>query len=158
MPRGSNLYKGMAQIGGRRAGSPNKATIEKRLVAAQVIDRARAMNEPLAKEKLAELLVIAMGAMSSFQPVTEEMAKLARDQGNAKAVAKKGSWPMFGEWFDRSAYVAKALIGYQSPALKAIAIAPPPPTEVGGTKADVITLRVFEEGKVVKTLQKKPGV
>jgi hypothetical protein len=136
----------------RAAGTKNKATIERELIAAQVIDRARAMHAPLALEKLIELGGIAMAAMAAHQPVSNEVAKRERERGNEKAKPQKGSWRMFGEWFDRATFVFKSLAPYQSPQLKAIAIAPAPPSDARGEVPEEITLTVFERGRVVKTV------
>ena len=140
----------------RPAGVKNKATYEREMIAAQTIDRIRAMNEPVAKEKLIELGGIAMAAMAAHQPVSKEVAEREQARGNERAKQQKGSWRLFGEWFDRAAFVYTKLAPYQSPQLRAIAVAPmPPPPQPGAEeKADDIVLTVFESGRVVKVVRR----
>jgi hypothetical protein len=138
----------------RPAGVKNKATYEKELITAQILDRARAMNEPIAKEKLIELGEVALGAMAAHQPVSKEVAEREVARGNTKAKPQKGSWRLFGEWFDRAAFVYTKLAPYQSPQLRAIAVAPMPPSQSATEKPDDVVLTVFEGGRVVKTVRR----
>jgi hypothetical protein len=121
------------KTGGRAKGTPNKATLEREEEAARALDRSRATGRPLAKDRLDELLDVALGAMQRHQPVTRDMVQRARAAGNTAVKESKGDWGGFGDWWDRAAFAAKALAPYQSPQLKAIAMqmAPPPePTKV----------------------------
>lgn len=127
--------------GGPRQGAgaprgPRKATIEKIeganineqiKAAARDLDRARQQGRPLAKDRLDELLGIALGAMTAFQRVTAEQVQADRERNpKSKLKEQKGDWAGFGNWFDRAAYAAKELAKYQSPTFKAIAVAAAP--------------------------------
>jgi hypothetical protein len=113
------------KTGGRKAGTPNRATVERQEMAARALDNAKAEGRPLAKDRLDELLSIALGAMMAHQPITKEMAKKARASGNRTVKESRGDWSGFGEWWDRAAYAAKELAKYQSPTYKAVSVETP---------------------------------
>ncbi|MHB8272699.1 hypothetical protein [Bradyrhizobium sp.] len=112
MPR---AQKGQ-RFGGRPKGAKNKATIEREVNAAQVIDRARKEGRDLAVTVLERLMNVAEGACGLNRPVP------AKDLAAGAKENPDGDWGRFGEWFDRTAYCAKELAKYQSPQLKAIAV------------------------------------
>ena len=110
------------KTGGRKAGTPNRATVERQEIAARALDNAKADGRPLAKDRLDELLGIALGAMAAHQPITKDMVKKARALGNKTVKDNRGNWGGFGEWWDRAAYAAKELAKYQSPTFKAVSV------------------------------------
>lgn len=124
------------KTGGRAKGTPNKATIERELEAARALDKSRALGRPLARDRLDELLDVALGAMQRHQPVTKEMVDRARAAGNANVKESKGDWDGFGDWWDRAAFAAKALAPYQSATYKAIAVQMAPIAEPARAPAD----------------------
>jgi hypothetical protein len=114
------------KTGGRKAGTPNKLTVERQREAARVLGRAKVTARPLAKDRLGELLDVALGAMQQFQPITKEMVERAHAIGNTKVKERKGEWRGFGSWWDRAVFAAKELAKYESPQLKAIAMVQTP--------------------------------
>ena len=135
--------------GGRKKGVPNKATLEKQINAAQVIDKARKEGRDLAVTVLERLMNLAEGACGLNRPTPQRMI-LQGDKQNPD-----GDWGRFGEWFDRTAYCAKELAKFQSPQIKAMEAPTPAPTmeemereQKEGVKT--FTLRVFEGGKPLK--------
>lgn len=101
---------------GRKPGTPNKATTERLLRAAQEIDSARRGEKELAKDVLERMMKLAEGAAGVNRPTTQS------DINEGKQTNPDGDWNRFGEWFDRTAYCAKELAKYQSPTFKAIAV------------------------------------
>lgn len=125
---------------GRVKGTPNKATVERKLAAE--IDAARAGEKELGKDVLERAMRFAEGVVSLNrpEPVVVE-GKVSGTQG--------GDWDRFGAWFDRWVFCAKELAKYQSPQLRAIAVAPmpalPEPKVIEGERADnVIDLQDAE--------------
>ena len=96
------------KTGGRKAGTPNRATVERQEMAARALDNAKAEGRPLAKDRLDELLGIALGAMTAHQPITKDIVKKARALGNKAVKESRGNWSGFGEWWDRAAYAARS--------------------------------------------------
>jgi hypothetical protein len=126
------------KTGGRKAGTPNRATVERQEMAARALDNAKAKGRPLAKDRLDELLSIALSAMTARQPITKEMVKKARASGNRTVKESRGDWGGFGDWWDRAAYAAKELAKFQSPTYKAVSVETPrqsglPPVRDFGT-------------------------
>ena len=130
-PRGPNK-------GGRPKGSKGKATMERELNAAQVIDRARKEGRDLAVTVLERLMNIADDVTGLNRPTQ------AGDKENPD-----GDWDRFGAWFDRAAFCARALAKYQSPQIKAMDApsAPPDALDLERDGAIVFRLRIFEDGK-----------
>jgi hypothetical protein len=129
--------------GGRPKGLKNRATIEREINAAQVIDRARKEGRDLAVTVLERLMNVAEGACGLNRPTT------ARDIAAGAKSNQDGDWNRFGEWFDRTAYCAKELAKFQSPQIKAMdAPTPPPdPADVDQKSRKRFGLRVFEGGR-----------
>src|ERR1700687_5370250 len=121
------------KTGGRQKNTPNKATLERQINAAQVIDRARKEGRDLAVTVLERLMNVA-----------NEMTLLARP--GPKKREKTPNWDHFGDWFDRTVYCAKELAKFQSPQIKAMeAPSPPPdPADVDQRSRKRFGLRVFE--------------
>jgi hypothetical protein len=129
--------------GGRPKGQKNRATIEREINAAQVIDRSRKEGRDLAVTVLERLMNVAEGAAGLNRPTA------ARDLATGAKANPDGDWNRFGEWFDRTAYCAKELAKFQSPQIKAMeAPTPPPdPDAVDQKSRKRFGLRVFEGGK-----------
>ena len=58
------------KAGGRKAGTPNKRTVEARVRAAQELDDARFHGTRLSIDRMRELIEVAMGAMSACLTAT----------------------------------------------------------------------------------------
>lgn len=149
-----------AKYGGRKAGTPNKRTVEKRVRAQQELDDARFHGKKLAIDRMRELLEIAVGVMAAHQPVSADQVAeaLARDP-QTKLRQQTGNLPIFGEWWDRAAFACKNIMRHETPELKAIAVAPAPaPALLEGPRAPR-KLRIFEGGKVIelKPIGERPG-
>src|ERR1700677_4747951 len=93
---------------GRPKGSLNKATIEREINAAQVIDRARKEGRDLAVTVLENLMNIALGATGLNRPTPKGQ------EGPNGQVNPNGDWDGFGAWCDRTAYCAKKLANHTS--------------------------------------------
>ena len=113
MPRGA---KPGERRGGRAIGTVNKATIEKALLAEQIVNRASMRGEKLAKEYLNDFLKLFAGMAAYYQPTFPGMT-----QQNPN-----GSNDEFERWADKVVYTAKELAKYQSPTFKAIAVTTQP--------------------------------
>jgi len=100
--------------GGRQKGTKNRKTVEREIIEAEVlrgkIAAGIAASPPMGKATLEELLRIALTRMH------EAMA------GGEK------TYEAFLAWFDRTFVVARELTKYQSPQLRAIAVAHTPMT------------------------------
>ncbi len=144
MPRGAP--PGQRFGGGRAKGVRNKATIERDLIAAQIAERrmseAAKHGRKLAVEKMEEYAGLFEGAAAVFRPTTTEEAKTGRD------INADGDWEKFGTWMDRAFNALKEVAKYQSPQLRAIAIAPTPQVDVTETRK-TFTLTVFEGGRAL---------
>lgn len=145
MPRSQ---KGQRQ-GGRPKGRKNNATIEREINAAQVIDLARKEGRDLAVTVLERLMNVAEGTCGLNRPKTAAQIKELVAAGQKLEEIYRGDWPLFGEWFDRTAYCAKELAKYQSPQIKSMeAPTPAPnPADVDQRSRKRFGLRVFEGGK-----------
>jgi hypothetical protein len=147
MPR---AQKGQ-RFGGRTKGTPNKATIERlereriaeqvalqSAVAAQSapaaereIAKAGTERRKLGKERLEELLEIAVGATAYFQPTLK----------NGVERNPNADWTQFQKWFQIAHAVAATVSPFQSPTFRAIMVAAPPPKHDEDRKSgDVIPL------------------
>ena len=133
------------RTGGRKKGTPNKATLERQINAAQAIDKARKEGRDLAVTVLERLMNIAEGACGLNRP-TPQRSILQGEKQNPD-----GDWGRFGDWFDRTVYCAKELAKYQSPPIKAMEqpTAPPDPDEAERVGTRTFTLQVFEGGKAL---------
>lgn len=132
MPRGAS--KGERR-GGRAKGTPNKATLERALIAEQEIERAKSSGRKLAKEYLQEFLPVLAGMAAHYQPLPTGMPI---PEGRAPNEAK------FEKWFGYVLETASKLAPYESPTFRAIVVAPPPPQNKGG-RVTVFTLTIFDE-------------
>ena len=133
---------------GRKRGGKNKATIEREINAAAVIDRARKEGRELAVDVLERIMKLCEGAAGAFRPTTQ------RDVAAGNPTNPDGNEPVFGQWVDRWTYCAKELAKYQSPQVKAIEQpAPPPDVNAPEDKPRLVKLRVFEGGKPVASFR-----
>jgi len=98
---------------GRPRGVRNKATIEKALIAEQVVARAEMTGRKLAKEVLDEFMHLFAGMAASTQPLPPGMPV---PSGRAPDEAK------FEKYARLAIQCAKDLAAYQSPTFRAIAV------------------------------------
>lgn len=133
--------------GGRTKGTPNKATLEKQINAAQAIDKARREGRDLAVTVLENLMNIALGATGLNRPTPKGQ------EGPNGQINQNGDWDRFGAWFDRTAYCATQLAKYQSPQIKAVDI-PTAAPEIAGHIDEDFTINVFDSG--IKVLEYMP--
>ena len=143
MKKSKGKHGGPRPGGGRPKGQKNRATIEREINAAQVIDRARKEGRDLAVTVLERLMNVAEGATGLNRPIS------AKEAAGGAQPNPDGDWGRFGEWFDRTAYCAKELAKFQSPQIKAMeAPTPPPdPADIEQKSRKRFGLRVFEGGK-----------
>jgi hypothetical protein len=127
MPRGGS--KKGERRGGRVKGKPNKATIERALIAERAIAKSKAEHKPLAKEVMAEFLDLFRKLALKHQNNTRRFEKYAR----------------------LTIDTAKMLAPFESPTLKAIDLPSPPPDVKGEPAVIRFGLRVFESGKLIDT-------
>lgn len=96
--------------GGRKKGVPNKATIEKALIAEKIADQAEMRGEKLAKEYLNDFLKVFAGMASFYQPAFPGISAQNPNEDEDQ----------FTRWADRVIATAKELAKYQSPQLRSI--------------------------------------
>lgn len=115
MPRGGTEPGN--RRGGRKKGTPNKTTVERALVAEQVLARAEMRGEKLAKEVLNEFMKTFAGMAATYQPLPPGvmMAPSGRDPNE----------PMFEKYARLAVDTAHKLAAYQSPTFKAILMPTP---------------------------------
>jgi hypothetical protein len=106
--------------GGRQEGTPNKATVQKQLVAAQIAERtvadARTMGKKLAKEVLEDFMLHFADIAEQYRPTPPE----AEHQNPHSDEAR------FNKYAAIAMECARSLAPYQSPTFKAVQIAPAP--------------------------------
>ena len=101
------------KTGGKIKGSKNKATIEKAIIAEQVLARAEMQGRKLAKEVLDEFMHLFAGMAAVVQPLPPSVPVPAgRQPDEAK----------FEKWARLAVQCAKDLAAYQSPTFRAIAV------------------------------------
>ena len=120
--------------GGRAKGTPNKATVERALIAEQEIEKAAASGRKLAKEWMQEFLPVLAGMTAYYQPTFPGMT-----QQNANGDPDK-----FEKWYGHFLKTATELAPFESPTFRAVMVAPPPPQKSGG-RVTVFTLTIFDE-------------
>ncbi len=133
MPR---AVKGQ-RFGGRAKGIPNKATIEKALIAEREIEKAKNSGRKLAKEIMQEFLPVLAGICAYYQPTFPGMTQ-QNLHGNATE---------FERWYKHVLETAKALAPFESPTFRAIMVAPPP-QQKQGQRVRQFTLTIFDEQRV----------
>lgn len=141
------------KTGGRAKGTPNKATVEREILAMQaVVEKARTAKPSdlkLAVQEMQKALKLAEGFASALQP------KITKD-ANSNKITIEGDIDLFGKWFDRWVDVMSELATYQAPKIKAMEAPTPPPdpaeleAQRNAPPRKRFTLRIFEGGKLVK--------
>lgn len=131
------------KYGGRRKGTPNKATLEKRAKAAAAqmaaADAPLEMRE-LAKDTLVRIMAFCEGAVAACRPTTEA------ETAAGKAINPDGDWGRTLDWAKLWAWCSDKRAAYESPKLLGVAIAPAPPSH---DQVTVIDLDVFQGGHPV---------
>jgi hypothetical protein len=137
------------RFGGRQKGTPNKATTERQLLAAEVERRraATSVGRPreMAIEKLSRYGDMAEGAAALHRPTSPQELAAGRPPNPL------GNWGEFREWMKLAANIARMQVDFETPKLSAVALALPPPVRRDESKR--FTLTVFEGGKPLP----KPG-
>jgi hypothetical protein len=105
---------------GRKKGQPNKATLEKALIAENVVTEARATGKKLAKEVLDDFMGIFAGMAAYYQPLPAGTVALPGRRRRRPNEAK------FENYAKLAVQCAKDLARYQSPTYQAIMVAPAP--------------------------------
>lgn len=134
MPRGA---KPGERRGGRAKNTPNKATVEKQIIAERVMAEAAMVGRKLGKEQLEEFMVLFAGLAATFQPETT-------DGKSVEVWAKSTKEPMFEKYAKLSCACAEKLAEYQSPKMGRVqTVAPPPPPRPVHKR---FSISVFENG------------
>jgi hypothetical protein len=104
------------KTGGRRRGTPNKATAENALIAARTVADAKAAGKKLAKEVLEDFMLLFAGMAAHFQPAPPGAGPNPHaDEDN------------FWKCSEAAIDCAVKLAPYQSPTFKAVAVVPQTP-------------------------------
>lgn len=136
MPRGC---KPGERRGGRIKGKPNKATIERALIA----EIEAGSGDKLAKERLADYARMFDAMAKFYAPVAGKPNK----RGKIKIIS--GDVALFERWARLASDTWAKLAPYQSPTLRAITVVPPPPEDDG--KVTVFKVDIFSaEGKLIE--------
>ena len=144
MPRGA---KPGQRFGGRKPGTPNKATIEKAIIAERIVNEAEMKGRKLGKEVLEEFMVMFAGIAAAHQP-----GEATREA--IKAWSNTKDQVTFERYASLATTTAKELAKYQSPQLRAVMVAPAPQPNQGAKKTK-FTFDIFAE--VPKTIDAKPA-
>ncbi len=105
---------------GRKVGIPNKATLEKALIAKRTVDDARASGKKLAKEVLEDYMFAFNAVAAHYQRNIVEALKIG---GQPAKVDLDG----FERWGGLTTRTGADLAKYQSPTFKAIQVTAPTP-------------------------------
>lgn len=132
MPRGGS--KPGERRGGRVKGVPNKATMERALIAANTLVKSRAADKKLAKEVLDDFMALFAGMAAHYQP-TPPHAMQQNQYGNPAE---------FEKYARLAVQCAKDLAPYQSPTFRAIVVAPAL-EQTSGRKQTRFTLTIFQD-------------
>lgn len=122
--------------GGRSIGTPNKTTIEKALIAAQVVEDAQRTGKKLAKEVLEEFMMLFAGMAATYQPLPPGMPVPA---------GRKPDEKKFIQYAVLARDTAKDLAPFQSPTFRAVAVTVSPtgvPNGAPGANAKTINGKV----------------
>ena len=144
--------KGLGRSGGRSKGTPNKATLQKQMIAEVLAspdgqkmfaEQMRAMQQPArgqkkAVETLRELMALSQALVAMHQPQRGADGKLVLDPPAHEKLQV---------YLPVAVRAASELARYESPTFKAIAVAPvpPAPAERPGEK----------DGNVIQSLEKR---
>lgn len=136
MARGSNVKKGM-RPGGRKKGTPNRATVERVEQARIAVEQARGRNVKLGKDVLEEFMMLFADIARHHMP---------RVPGLPMPEHGKPNEEKFLTYAKLAAATAKDLADYQSPKFKAIAIATAPGTPGAGAESEA---GVLDSAKII---------
>lgn len=126
MPRGSHVKKGSRNNGGREAGTPNKATIERAEIARMQNAQSQARGLKLGKDMLEDYMMAFHAQAARYQPLAPP-----QDQEEIDRRTRLGITPdpaKFQEWGMLVVTTAKALAEFQSPKFRAIQVVAPAAT------------------------------
>lgn len=121
--------------GGRKAGTLNKKTIEKAIVAEQVMKRVQMAEVPLGKEILGRFMIMFAAMAQRYQPSTPSSFNPQEDLKE------------FERWGRLAMEAAKLVAPYQSPTFRAIMTAPAP--DDMNRRINRFTISVFEDNKLI---------
>lgn len=107
---------------GRIAGTPNRVTTQRKLIAEQ-----RASGKPLAKEVLEQYMLYYVEAANLITP----KLPLQPDPNEAEQAKLR----LFNTLVEKAAFFARALAPYQSPTYRSITVQAPRDTAMRGTPA-----------------------
>lgn len=116
----SGAKPGGQKTGGRKVGTPNRATVEMTLEAEHAITEARTKGRKLGKEMLWDIAELLLGMAAVYQPNHPNIPK-GDPRSNVHADEDK-----FRFYIRNAADVARYLADFQSPKFKAIAVVPAP--------------------------------
>mgnify|MGYP000735891981 CR=1 FL=1 len=125
------------KTGGRQKNTPNKATVERAVVAERIVRETEMSGRKLGKEVLADFMDVFAALATYHQPLPDGMTV---PQGRKPDEAK------FEKYARLAIQAAKDLAPYQSPTFRAIQIAAPPP-EKGKRTEKRFTLKVFDSNR-----------
>lgn len=135
------------KTGGRVKGVPNKASIEKAIVAERIMNEAAMSGRKLAKEVLEEFMVMFGGLAGAFQP-THTDPKVPKDApltpAELEVWAKSYREPVFEKYAKLALKAATELADFQSPRLANVQTAAPAPERPGKTKLK-FTIGIFDD-------------
>jgi hypothetical protein len=119
------------RFGGRTKGTPNKATVEKAIIAEQVTQRAQMQGRKLAKEVLDDFMTVFTGMAARVQPTyaADGRTLIGGDPNE------------FERWAVHARDTATALAKYQSPTMRAIEVRQAPqeaPLSAGANVLDLV--------------------
>jgi hypothetical protein len=137
--------------GGRKKGRPNKATIERAIIAQQILERTEMSGRKFGKEVLEELMVRFSELACKFQPDSFDTA-VVQDW------AKTKNYDRFVQLAALARDTARELAKYQSPTFKAVEVsAPAPAVEASdGKKVTRFQLHIFDEDLRTKNIEHHP--
>lgn len=118
---------------GRQRGTPNKATVEKALRAAQAVADAKSKGHKLAVDVLDECMHLTMGMASQLQ------------KNSGGAIPLDNDWDKFWTCLHAAIDCAGKLSKHQSPTFKAIAV-----TGVPNPADQVVEVPQEPDGKIVR--------
>lgn len=133
---------GVRARAGRKANGKNRATIEKELLAARILDEASMRGRKLGKERLEEFMEMFGGLAGAFQPQPSVPGQ-AVSQLDLETWAKSPREPIFEKYAKLALKAAGMLAEYQSPRFAPVQVAAPPPPP-GGPIRKKFTVGIFD--------------
>lgn len=149
MPRGARPGE---RRGGRAKGTPNKKHTERQIIEASLKSTIKT-KEDAERAKIAALAVqaakreggakLAKDKLEEYMATLEGMAGFYQPRPPTQQANKNENFDRFITCLDLAVYCAKELAQYQSPKLRAVMIAAPPP-KASGEKVTRFTLGIFD--------------